>query len=410
MTSILLTPVPITKDNLDVVIQAGWVTEGRGLPRREGGHGQGLQLTRQATSGSRRGDRCDRSEASSAGAGSAPSEPGRPHLLADLLPRHAEARSVAARDRRPPARHAGRAGADLDRLRHPVRRRLPDAAQPVEPLGADRLGRRHGGRHGAGDRGAPHRSLGRLDPRPRRHDHGRDAGASSCRSYLGFDHPLIWVIALAVGLAVGAAIGLLQGAIIAYLGVPSFIVTLGGLLVWRGCAWWVTSGRTVAPMDDALHGARRRHRRRDRRQLDLGRGAARLRRHRLARAPRPPAPPAGSALPLRPVWAEVTVAGLRLPRRVRRSCWSPTAIDLPPRVAERIAAERGLTVPPQAACRFAHGLALPVLIAVVCRHRRHLPGPAHALRPLRLRHRRQSGGGRALGHRYQARHRAGLRA
>ena len=25
MTSILLTPVPITKDNLDVVIEAGWV-------------------------------------------------------------------------------------------------------------------------------------------------------------------------------------------------------------------------------------------------------------------------------------------------------------------------------------------------------------------------------------------------
>ena len=70
--------------------------------------------------------------------------------------------------------------------------------------------------------------------------------------YLGFDHPLIWVIALAVGLAVGAAIGLLQGAIVAYLGVPAFIVTLGGLLVWRGCAWWVTSGRTVAPMDDAF--------------------------------------------------------------------------------------------------------------------------------------------------------------
>ena len=37
MTSILLTPVPITKDNLDVVIQAGWVQQGRGLPRREAG-------------------------------------------------------------------------------------------------------------------------------------------------------------------------------------------------------------------------------------------------------------------------------------------------------------------------------------------------------------------------------------
>jgi D-xylose transport system substrate-binding protein len=27
MTSIFLTPVPITRDNLDVVIQAGWVTK-----------------------------------------------------------------------------------------------------------------------------------------------------------------------------------------------------------------------------------------------------------------------------------------------------------------------------------------------------------------------------------------------
>src|SRR5262249_38650896 len=69
---------------------------------------------------------------------------------------------------------------------------------------------------------------------------------------LGYDHPLIWVVALAVGLIVGAAIGLLQGVIVAYLGVPAFIVTLGGLLVWRGCAWWITSGRTVAPMDDAF--------------------------------------------------------------------------------------------------------------------------------------------------------------
>src|SRR5690606_16121358 len=43
--------------------------------------------------------------------------------------------------------------------------------------------------------------------------------------------------------------GALQGFIIAYLRVPAFIVTLGGYLVWRGAAWWVTMGRTVAPMD-----------------------------------------------------------------------------------------------------------------------------------------------------------------
>ena len=65
----------------------------------------------------------------------------------------------------------------------------------------------------------------------------------------GFDHPLTWVVAVMAAIAVGGAVGAMQGAIIAYLGVSSFIVTLGGLLVWRGAAWWVTTGQTVAPMD-----------------------------------------------------------------------------------------------------------------------------------------------------------------
>ncbi len=68
-------------------------------------------------------------------------------------------------------------------------------------------------------------------------------------AWLGFDHPAIWVLALAGGLVVGALIGALHGCIIAFLNVPSFIVTLGGLLVWRGATWYVTSGQTVAPMD-----------------------------------------------------------------------------------------------------------------------------------------------------------------
>ncbi len=54
--------------------------------------------------------------------------------------------------------------------------------------------------------------------------------------------PTIWIIALLVGLALGVIIGAFQGYLIAYLGIPAFIVTLGGLLVWRGAAWWVTSG------------------------------------------------------------------------------------------------------------------------------------------------------------------------
>jgi len=67
--------------------------------------------------------------------------------------------------------------------------------------------------------------------------------------YLGFDSSLTWVAALACGLLVGLAVGVFQGLIIAFLEVPSFIVTLGGLLVWRGATWFVTSGQTVAPMD-----------------------------------------------------------------------------------------------------------------------------------------------------------------
>lgn len=61
--------------------------------------------------------------------------------------------------------------------------------------------------------------------------------------------PWIWVIALACGLLLGLAIGAFQGFVIAYLEVPSFIVTLGGLLVWRSAAYLVASGQTIAPVD-----------------------------------------------------------------------------------------------------------------------------------------------------------------
>ena len=69
---------------------------------------------------------------------------------------------------------------------------------------------------------------------------------------LGFGNPVFWIAALLIGLAAGALIGASQGAIVAYGRVPAFIVTLGGLLVFRGAAWWLTSGRTVAPMDETF--------------------------------------------------------------------------------------------------------------------------------------------------------------
>lgn len=66
---------------------------------------------------------------------------------------------------------------------------------------------------------------------------------------MGPDFPFRWVIALALGLGLGAAIGALQGFIIAYIGVPSFIVTLGGLLSIRGVIWYLSSGAAVSGLD-----------------------------------------------------------------------------------------------------------------------------------------------------------------
>src|SRR4051794_36609586 len=47
---------------------------------------------------------------------------------------------------------------------------------------------------------------------------------------LGVGHPAIWVIAVIAGLVFGALIGAFNGALTAYAQVPSFIVTLGGLI------------------------------------------------------------------------------------------------------------------------------------------------------------------------------------
>lgn len=61
-----------------------------------------------------------------------------------------------------------------------------------------------------------------------------------------------WIVTVLCGLALGFCIGSFQGWWIAYRGVPAFIVTLGGLLVFRGLAWWVTYGTTVAPLDQTF--------------------------------------------------------------------------------------------------------------------------------------------------------------
>ncbi|MGA2614081.1 MAG: sugar ABC transporter permease [Spirochaetia bacterium] len=58
------------------------------------------------------------------------------------------------------------------------------------------------------------------------------------------------VIAIVSALLVGLIVGLWQGTIIAFLKVPAFIVTLGGMLIFRGGVLAVTQGKTLTIYED----------------------------------------------------------------------------------------------------------------------------------------------------------------
>ena len=50
----------------------------------------------------------------------------------------------------------------------------------------------------------------------------------------------------------GTLIGALHGWLIAYRSIPAFIVTLGGLMVWRGMSFLSAGGRTISPVDSTF--------------------------------------------------------------------------------------------------------------------------------------------------------------
>ncbi len=59
-----------------------------------------------------------------------------------------------------------------------------------------------------------------------------------------------WV-AIVICLVIGIVIGVIQGYWIAFLRIPAFIVTLAGMLLWRGVALIVLDGLTVSPFPDS---------------------------------------------------------------------------------------------------------------------------------------------------------------
>lgn len=69
---------------------------------------------------------------------------------------------------------------------------------------------------------------------------------------VGLNQPYTWIVVVVIGIALGALIGALHGFLIAYFGIPSFVVTLGGLLAWRGASFGLVSGRTIGPLDSTF--------------------------------------------------------------------------------------------------------------------------------------------------------------
>ena len=68
-------------------------------------------------------------------------------------------------------------------------------------------------------------------------------------AFLMYSKGLHWVPASLAGLSLAVLIGLYQGWLTSYLGVPSFVVTLGGLMSFRGAAFLVADGKTQPVVD-----------------------------------------------------------------------------------------------------------------------------------------------------------------
>ncbi|MDQ2982921.1 MAG: sugar ABC transporter permease [Actinomycetota bacterium] len=66
----------------------------------------------------------------------------------------------------------------------------------------------------------------------------------------GSGHAFPGLVAIALAILTGAAIGLFQGSFIAFVGVPSFVVTLAGLLAWQGVILKLLGTQGVIGIED----------------------------------------------------------------------------------------------------------------------------------------------------------------
>jgi D-xylose transport system permease protein len=77
-------------------------------------------------------------------------------------------------------------------------------------------------------------------------------GALLQTEILSITDPSTWWLTCIAMIVVGTLIGILQGVLVAYAGIPSFVVTLGGLLFFRNAAYQINEGRTISPLNETF--------------------------------------------------------------------------------------------------------------------------------------------------------------
>ncbi|MHA7775299.1 sugar ABC transporter permease [Roseibium sp. M-1] len=177
---------------------------------------------------------------------------------------------------------------------------------------------------------------------------------------LGLGNPVIWILAILAGVVVGVAIGAFQGWMVGYLGIPAFIVTLGGLLVWRNVAWFITSGQTIGPLDETftmIGGIGGTMGETGSWVFGILAVAAGLWLQFASRRRK-----SAHGFPVKPVWAEITM-GVITSAAILGFVWVLNAYDIPEARLERIFEARGETMPEGLA--MGYGIPYSVLLLIV---------------------------------------------
>lgn len=172
------------------------------------------------------------------------------------------------------------------------------------------------------------------------------------------DSGLAW-LAILGGLIAGTIIGAFNGWLVGYLAIPAFIVTLGGLLVWRNVGWYLTNGQTIGPLNETYQvfggisgtlGTTASW------ALGLLASAAAI--YALITSRRTKI---RHDFPVKPVWAEASVGAIVV-AGIMGLVWVLNSYEIPMRVLARRFAEQGLELPE--GYSEAYGLPLSVLVLI----------------------------------------------